>query len=466
MVPAGQLDLAGVLAVADGRARLLLQEPDRARIRHATQEADRIGAQRAIYGRTTGVGAQRTVHVENDQAQVRRLLTSHATTMGRVRSRRRTRAALTIRVAQCAGGHGGLRLAVVQELADALAEAREPRVHEGTAVGTGDLSVFAEVGVWLLTTNPGLLQPGDALPLISTNAATLADAALAVAELRTLCHAWLAVCALSARASRANPEAFSPAAAAAAPYRGIATACEVLTALWPAGRRPARIQDSYSLRTAPHILGLLIDELDYATFVIQQAIRTGSENPFYGFDTVTHHGGFYTNYLRAALRAVASACGDAARAGAARIAALGRAAVTGGTDFATDGAAGSSGTMPLEYLAAASAAAVAGWDAPYAALSVPLSANVEEFAPYTSQLAAAMVRSTGQLASVIAAELATAVRVLDAAADWPGWAELEPLRAGAADRVDRDLSDEVRRAADCLPALADRVERLLPDPPT
>lgn len=462
MVPAGQLDLAGVLTVADGAGRVVLDDADRVRIQHATHEARRISAERPIYGRTTGVGAQRTVVVADDEAQVRRILTSHATTSGGPRSRRRVRAALAIRVAQCTGGHGGLSLGVVEALADTLAGGTEPPMHEGTAIGTGDLSAFAEVGVWLLTHRPGLLQPGDALPLVSTNAATLADAALALGELRTIAHAWLAVCSLSARASRANPEAFSPAAAQAAPYRGVATVCEVLTALWPAGRRAARIQDSYSLRTVPHIHGLLIDELDYATYVIQQAIRTGSENPFFSEGTVSHHGGFYTNYLRAALRAVAGACTDAARAGTARITALGRAAVTGRTDFVSDGTAGSTGTMPLEYVAAAAAAQVAGWDAGYGACSVPLSAGVEEFAPYTSQLASAMQRGTPQLAAVVAAELVTAVRVLDDAADWPDWDELTPLRAGAADRADRDLTADVRAATDCLPALAARIEPLLP----
>lgn len=453
----GELDLPGVAAIARREATLVLTDTARSAIRHAHAEAGRISAQRPVYGRTTGVGAQRIAAVTDDEAQLRRLLTSHATTTGAIRSRERARALVAIRIAQCAGGHGGVPLEVVDRLVQALAEDDLPDVHEGTAIGTGDLSVFAEIGVWLLADRPGLLQPGDGLPLISSNAATLADAALALEQLRHLSDAWLAVTALSARASRANPEAFSPQAATAAPYRGVSVVCEVLTAFWPQDRRGARIQDSYSLRTVPHVHGLLLDELDYATFVIQQAIRTGSENPMFAAGTVVHHGGFYTNYLRAALRAVVNALADAARAGTARICALGQPAVTGRSAFLTDGTPGASGTMPLEFLAAAAAAQVAGWDATYGALSVPLSAGVEEFAPYTSQLAAAMVSGTAHLSTLIGAELVIAARGLADAADWPEWAELEGLRTAAQDRGDRDLTADVVTAEACLPRLAARV---------
>ena len=453
----GELDLPAVASIARRQATLVLTDADRAAIAHAHAEADRISAQRPVYGRTTGVGAQRIAAVADDEAQLRRILASHATTSGAFRSRERVRALVAIRIAQCAGGHGGVPVDVVTRLVAALHDDDLPDLHEGTAIGTGDLSVFAEIGVWLLADRPGLLRAGDALPLISSNAATLADAALAMEQIKQLSDAWLAVSALSARASRANPEAFSPQAATAAPYRGVSVVCDVLTALWPEGRRGARIQDSYSLRTVPHVHGLLLDELDYATFVIQQAIRTGSENPMFADGTVVHHGGFYTNYLRASLRAVVNALADAARAGTARIAALGQSAVTGRSVFLTDGTPGASGTMPLEFLAAAAAAQVAGWDAAYGALSVPLSAGVEEFAPYTSQLAAAMLSGTVGLRTLIGAELVTATRGLADAADWPEWPELEPLRGAAADRRDRDLTVDVSTATQCLPGLATRI---------
>ncbi|WP_291525442.1 aromatic amino acid lyase [Branchiibius sp. NY16-3462-2] len=456
LVP-GELDLPGVAAIARREARLELADADRVAIQHAHDEADRISAQRPVYGRTTGVGAQRIAAVADDESQLRRILTSHATTSGAPRSRERVRALLAIRIAQCAGGHGGVPLDVVTRLVQALSDDDLPVIHEGTAIGTGDLAVFAEIGVWLLADRPGLLQAGDALPLISSNAASLADAALGLEQIKELSDAWLAVCALSARATRANPEAFSPHAAAAAPYRGVSVVCEVLTALWPRGRRGARIQDSYSLRTVPHVHGLLLDELDYATFVVQQAIRTGSENPLFADGTVVHHGGFYTNYLRAALRAVANALADAARAATARISAMGQPAVTGRSVFLTDGTPGASGTMPLEFLAATAAAQVAGWDAAYGALSVPLSAGVEEFAPYTSQLAAAMLSGITDLRTLIGAELVTAARALADAADWPDWPELEPLRIVADDRHDRDLTTDVVAATGCLAPLAARI---------
>ena len=456
-IVAGELDLPGVSAIARREATLVLTDADLAAIAHAHAEALRISEERPVYGRTTGVGAQRIAAVADDEAQLRRILASHATTSGATRSRERVRALLAIRIAQCAGGHGGVSPAVVTRLVEALANDDLPDIHEGTAIGTGDLAVFAEIGVWLLADRPGLLQDGDALPLISSNAATLADAALALEQIKHLADAWLAVGALSARASRANPEAFSPQAATAAPYRGVSVVCEVLTALWPAGRRGARIQDSYSLRTMPHIHGLLSDELDYATFVIQQAIRTGSENPMFADGTVVHHGGFYTNYLRAALRAVVNALADAARASTARVTALGQPSVTGRSAFLTDGTPGASGTMPLEFVAAAAAAHAAGWDAAYGALSVPLSAGVEEFAPYTSQLVARMLSGISNLRTLIGAELLTAVRGLDEAADWPQWPELVALIDSARERSDRDLTAEVIAATTCLPSLAARV---------
>src|SRR5437868_5672525 len=89
------LTVAQVAEVADGAA-LVLADGVLTALRRTRETAVAIARQRPVYGRSTGVGANRGVPVADGAHHALRLLVSHATGAGPVRDRRRVRAMLAI----------------------------------------------------------------------------------------------------------------------------------------------------------------------------------------------------------------------------------------------------------------------------------------------------------------------------------------------------------------------------------
>ena len=250
------LEPAAVAAAArSGPLRVQLSGAARERIAAGHAAAVAAAAQRPVYGRTTGVGANRHVAVEGAASEHgRRLLRSHAGGVGEPLPAEVVRAAMLIRLNQIARGGGGSRPEVADALAARLADDDPPVLRGLGGLGTGDLTVLAQLGLAL----GDALGEGDALPFMSSNAVTFAVAALAWADLRELLDAGLAVAAETFVALRGNPEAYAEPVAAGRPLPGLVAVSATLRALdGRAAHAPARLQDPFGLRTLPQVGGAL-----------------------------------------------------------------------------------------------------------------------------------------------------------------------------------------------------------------
>ena len=114
---------------------------------------------------------------------------------------------------------------------------------------------------------------------MSSNAAVLADAALAVADLDRLARSAVVIAAMDFAAVRGNAEAFSPAVEVATPFPGSRWVSRTMRELIGPEVEPARIQDPFSLRTFPQVHGALMDRLAFAEEVIVTMANSPSENP-------------------------------------------------------------------------------------------------------------------------------------------------------------------------------------------
>src|SRR5699024_2179426 len=145
--------------------------------------AAEVSAQRPLYGRSTGVGANRTVAVTDPDAAALALLRSHAASAGPLRAPQRVRGMLAVRMNQLAAGGSGASVAVLDALAAMLAADALPPVRELGSMGTGDLPALATTALTLagelppVPARPVRFGAGDALAFMSTNAGALADAA-------------------------------------------------------------------------------------------------------------------------------------------------------------------------------------------------------------------------------------------------------------------------------------------------
>ncbi|MDX3634433.1 aromatic amino acid lyase [Streptomyces europaeiscabiei] len=508
-VPAGLVVLDGravgvadVVRLADGIARPVPGSEAMRRVEESWDAARQIAATGRVYGRSTGVGANRSEDVPTEAAAEHglRLLRSHAGAIGEELPARQVRAMLAVRANQLLAGGAGLRPSVVTALCEALESGAYPVVNEFGSVGTGDIAALAQIGLALAGEHPwrgpgtggaagarfgsgsGVpeaqpLDNNDALALISSNALTLGQAALALHELRGLIAATQVVAALSLLAVDGSHEAYAAPVHLARAHRGSSEVARRMRELIGAADRPTpplgRIQDPYGFRCLPQIHGPALDAADALQGVLEVEINAAAENPLICPEDLAayHHGGFYQAQLALALDHFRLAVTQVARLSTSRLSSLNEPAYTRLRPFLADHEPASSGVMILEYAAGAALGDLRAFSAPASLGHAVLSRGVEEQASFASLAARQTLRACGAYRLVVGCELVAAVRALrqrDLRPDpeLPVGRALELAETVLdADPADRPLTADVNAAAVLLDRFTEIWTDVRTDPP-
>ncbi|WP_419995513.1 aromatic amino acid ammonia-lyase [Streptomyces boninensis] len=482
------MSVADVVRLAEGRHTATASADALKRVHRSWETARALTAAGTLYGRSTGVGANRSIIVEagdegladaGGDSHGMRLLRSHAGAIGAPLPAPQVRAMLAVRLNQILAGGAGVKPAIAAALEAALASGATPLVHEYGAVGTGDLGALAQTGLALAGEHPWeggrapapiVLDTNDALALISSNAMTLGQAALALDRLRTLLRAAQTVAALGLHAVDGSLEAYAHPVHEARPHEGtVAAAAEIRRLLDVQGPGPSgapgaariRIQDPFAFRCLPQVHGPALDSADALERVLAVDLNAAAENPLIREDTHTawHHGNFFAGHLALALDQFRLAVLQVAQLSTARLGALTEPSMTGLQPFLGDASApGSSGVMILEYAAAAALAELRTAAAPVTLGHTSLSRGVEEQSSFASQAARLALRASESLRQVLACELVTAVRALRQRKSVPDGPAGEAFEAAA--RVldprmaDRPLTADVAVAGGLMERLA------------
>ncbi|MEU6768778.1 aromatic amino acid ammonia-lyase [Streptomyces sp. NPDC046853] len=468
------LMVADVVRMAESTARPVPGTDGMKRVESSWNAAREIASWGRVYGRSTGVGANRNESVPTEAAADHglRLLRSHAGAIGDELPARQVRAMLAVRANQLLAGGAGLRPTVVTALCDALTTGAYPKVNEFGSVGTGDIAALAQMGLALageqpwqgagLAPEPQPLDNNDALALISSNALTLGQSALALHELRGLVAATQLVAALTLMAVDGSYEAYALPVHEARRHAGSYAVAERMRQILGAADRPTpplgRIQDPYGLRCVPQIHGPAHDAADALEDVLTVEINAAAENPLISADDMAayHHGGFYLAQLALSLDHFRLAVTQAARLSTSRLSTLNEPGFTRLRPFLADGEAASSGVMILEYAAGAALGDLRAFSAPASLGHAVLSRGVEEQASFASLAARQTLRACDAYRLVVGCELVAAIRALrqrDMRLD----PDLPVGRAFdladsvlAPDLADRPLTDDVTVAAGLL----------------
>lgn len=464
-----------MVQVARRRASLELDGKALEQAERAFEVARDSETKRAVYGRTTGVGANRHEVVDAHTADQHglRLLRSHAGTTGEVADEDLVRATLVIRLNQLAAAGSGVHPRLLTAIATALRVGAVPVMHTRGSIGTGDLGQLAEVALTFAGERPWgtghiapvAISPGDALAFISSNAATLARSVLAWNDLRDLLRASHVVTALSYCALGGSPEAFAARVHAQRPHPGsVHSASEMRRLLWgdtepEPGRR---LQDPFGLRAFPQVQGPALEAADALEAALTIDINAAAENPFIDVETgeVYHHGHFATSHLALDLDHLRAAVHHVAELSTARLSDLVEPDLTGLAPFLANGPAGSSGIMILEYLAHDALSQMRHAAAPVTLGTAVISRGLEDHASFSTQAAHATTDAISSYRTVLACELVAAVRALTmSGAELPDTPVRQALlRAQNALPMipeDHPLSGEIATAEQLLPALAE-----------
>jgi histidine ammonia-lyase len=438
------------------------------RARESWQVAAEVTSTQPVYGRTTGVGANRLVDVEWDDADAHgvRLLRSHAAGAGPLLGPEIVRAMLAVRLNQLAAGGSGVDPGVLPALADVLNLGLTPPIPIYGAIGTGDLTALASTALCLLGERDWIggqqgpsfaLRSSDALAFISSNAATLGEAALAVNDMRRLLHASTVITALSLLAVYGSLEPYAPIVHEACPHPGQQQVAATMRSLLAyEAPTPGRIQDPYGYRAFPQVHGPAVDSAAYAEGIVTREINAAAENPLIDVvdRTVWHHGNFHTAYVGLALDATRAALFQTVALSASRLGTLVEPSFTGLHPFLAATEA-SSGIMILEYVAHSAIADIRRYAGPAALGTAVLSRGVEEHAGFAPQSARATTDALAAYRIALGCELVAAVRTLRMQGRAPTGGPLRAAYDQAAGLLDpriedRPLDGDIATAADLL----------------
>ncbi|GAB3354239.1 histidine ammonia-lyase [Chromohalobacter beijerinckii] len=282
-----------------------------------------------IYGITTGYGDSCVTAIPLSQVETlpRQLYTFHGCGLGRFLDSESARAVLAARLQSLCQGVSGVRFALLDRLHACLQEDLLPRIPEEGSVGaSGDLTPLSYVAAMLcgereviwqgevrtaaeahaeLGWEPLTLRPKEALALMNGTAVMTALACQAFGRAEYLLKLATRITALNVAALRGNPNHFEARLFAAKPHPGQARVAAWLRADLDVASLPPqqRLQDRYSLRCAPHVLGVLADSLGWLRGFIETELNSANDNPLIDPDAgdVMHGGHFYGGHIAFAM---------------------------------------------------------------------------------------------------------------------------------------------------------------------
>lgn len=416
----GPTTIDAIMSIADGGP---VPDLDLEAMERAHQCAIAAGERGAVYGRTTGVGANKDVDLDESSSsdQDLRLFRSHATAYGPLLDPLSVRAAMAIRLHQMVQGGSGIDPSAARGLTDALDTDDIPQVHRDGSMGIGDLSQLAEVALGLIGEGTGMQRPywyptgGDALPFISSNAFTVAAACVATKRGSNLLAHYLRTLSCSIVACRASRQPFSPAAQRANPHRGRDHIVKTMTTLLSGySVSSARVQDTFGFRCAMQVAAPVFDQICQLRSAVEIEINSAPENPLIDNTSgaVIHNGNFDILALAIPAQTLTIALVSAADLSLSRIRSLCAPEVTGGSAFLADRTPGSSGVMIAEYVVAAALAHMRTLAQPVTVNAVVVSRGMEDHASFATQAVHNLLEAVDDFRTITATELVCAGRAV------------------------------------------------------
>jgi histidine ammonia-lyase len=339
------LRIEDVIAVAEGRLRVALDSDPgyRAGLAQGVAAVERALAEgRPIYGVSTGVGASVDNAIEaslRDQLP-RNVVRFHGCGTGDILGEAQAAAVVIARLASLARGYSGVRPLLLERLCDFLNQRLLPRIPEEGSVGaSGDLTPLSYLAAALLgerevSLRGELLSAAEAharagleplelgaretLAIMNGTSVMTALGCLAFGRSLRLARWTSALTAVACDAMRGNPAHFDARIFALKPHPGTQRAGAWIRAdlARPAGaaREPFRLQDRYSLRCAPHVIGVLLDALDFARSLLEIELNGVNDNPLVdpASGDILHGGNFYGGHLCFALDGLKTAVANLA----------------------------------------------------------------------------------------------------------------------------------------------------------
>jgi histidine ammonia-lyase len=514
------LTLEQLQSIHAGAATLSLADDARARIAASAAVVQRAAAGDApVYGVNTGFGKLAGTRIDaTDLATLQlNLIRSHSVGVGAALSPSVVRLVLGLKAASLARGHSGVREAIVDALIAVHNAGLVPFVPSQGSVGaSGDLAPLAHLTLALIGEGefvvdgvrrpaadvlrvagiaPLALAAKEGLALINGTQVSTALALHALLSFEPVLEAALVIGAMTVDAARGSDGPFDPRIHALRGQPGqIDVACYYRALLAGSEIRRShlegddRVQDPYSLRCQPQVVGACLDQLRHAALVLVREANAVTDNPLVFLDeapspqpspasgrgsdgalpplplagegrgegglggTIISGGNFHAEPVALAADAMAVAIAEVGAIAERRIAMLIDANVSRLPPFLTANPGLNSGFMIAHVTAASLASENKSLAHPASVDSLPTSANQEDhvsMATFAARRLQPMIANTAHILGIELLAAAQGIEFLRPLASSP------PLEAAhallrlqcAAMPVDRLIAPDIERAA-------------------
>ena len=271
---------------------------------------EKIQSREIMYGVNTGIGEFSEVVLEDDKIQdfQKYLIYNHAAGIGDPAPIEYVRGAMASRINVHAKGHSGCRPEITMTLVEMLNKGVTPFVCQKGSVGAcGDLAPMAQIALLMLgegkayyknelldgkeaMERAGIVIPGlearDGLAIINgSNLLTAMSAILIYDANRWFKQAEIA-CAMSLEALKANMNPYLPKLHEVRGFPGAIRSAKAIRKLVEKGdlaenKIKCKVQDAYSMRSTPQVIGAAHDALAHAKSQVEIELNGVGDNPVF-----------------------------------------------------------------------------------------------------------------------------------------------------------------------------------------
>ena len=483
------LSLPDLVAVARHYARVEISRDAKDRADRSREIIERaLAAGASLYGVNTGFGKLAGISVSNDQLlQLQRnLIASHVAGVGDPLPTDVVRGLMLLRANVLLKETSGVRPLLAQRLADLLNLQIHPVVPEQGSVGaSGDLAPLAHVGYALMGegeatrsdgsrvlasdalheagVEPVEFQAKEGLSFINGTQAQTSILGLLVHDSQKLWRTAHAAAAMSLEALRGTPAPFDERIHRVRPHPGQVESARLLARMLQGSeireshrKGDPRVQDAYSLRCAPQILGPVRDAIEHAAGVVSVELNAATDNPLVFGDDVVSGGNFHGQPVAFALDMLTVGLTTLAGVAERRIdRVLNPDTSQGLPAFLAKDPGLESGFMMVQITAAALVAESRMLCVPASVQSIPTDGNQEDYVPMGMAAAYKCRRVLANAQLVVAAELLAGAQALEFLKPMRPGTQVEHVYRRIRDLVppldgDRPLTQDIERIAELI----------------
>ncbi|KFZ29409.1 histidine ammonia-lyase [Pseudidiomarina atlantica] len=423
---------------------------------------------KVVYGINTGFGLLANTRIPPEKLEdlQRRIVLSHAAGTGALMDDRVVRLMLLLKINSLSRGFSGIRLQVIELLQQLLNAEMYPCVPSKGSVGaSGDLAPLAHLvlpligegevryqgqilpaqqGLAQLGLEPLALAPKEGLALLNGTQASTALALHGLFQIEQVFGSALVAGAMSVEAAMGSRAPFDARIHEARGQPGqIAVAASFRQLLGDSSEIAAahedceKVQDPYSLRCQPQVMGAVFDQLQHASQILVREANGVTDNPLVFPDNgdIISGGNFHAEPVAMAADILAIAASEIGALSERRSALLIDHHLSNLPPFLVNDGGVNSGFMLAQVTAAALASENKTLAHPASVDSLPTSANQEDHVSMATFAARRLTDIAENIRDIVAIELLEAAQGIDFRRPLRGSAAVEQAHALLRERV-------------------------------